>query len=252
MLGNAISIFLTLSSGFFIVDVPNWIRWFRWLSPMFYSFRIVAITQFRNRDFACTGITGPAFSQCAGNNVLRGLQTSPDEPIWPLFFGNAGFLFVVLFLSWLLLHTWKPGGVRHASRLTSDSKANELHAPKIDIVRARVEVVAEHVKLTHVRPKFPSLKTIETPVLTHISARFPSGEVSVIMGPSGSGKSTFLRMCAGRPLKSGLLSHFVPQGTILFNGIPVSKSTRHICAFVEQGKSACQMVCITLLTRFTR
>ncbi|KAJ3519459.1 hypothetical protein NM688_g9298 [Phlebia brevispora] len=54
------------------------------------------------------------------------------------------------------------------------------------------------------------------------------------MGPSGSGKSTFLRMCAGRPLKAGLMSFFRPEGQILINGVPVSSRTRHVCAFVEQ------------------
>lgn len=235
LFGNALSIFFILSPGFFIVNVPGWIRWFRWLSPHYFSFRIIVISQFRNRTFSCEGVTGPALSQCDGANVLRGLRISPSEPIWPMFMGNLAFILVMLFLSWLLLTTWKPGGVRHAPKVSSDHKGKEHSASDIDITRARIDVVAEQVKLFHVRRTFPSFTRIETPILADITARFPSGEVSVIMGPSGSGKSTFLRMCAGRPLKAGLTSSFQPGGKILFNGVPVSKRTRHVSAFVEQG-----------------
>ncbi|THG93869.1 hypothetical protein EW026_g7481 [Hermanssonia centrifuga] len=192
LLGNALSIFFILSPGYFVVNVPGWIRWFRWLSPLFFSFRIIVISQFRNRTFS------------------------------------------FMALSWLLLTVWKPGGVRHARRISSDQKGKELSEPEIDLARARVDVRAENVKLFHVRRTVPSWQRMETPILTDVSARFPSGEVSVIMGPSGSGKSTFLRMCAGRPMIGGLLSSFESHGQILFNGVPVSNRTRHVCAFVEQ------------------
>ena len=216
--------------------MPGWIRWFRWISPHFYSFRIIIISQFRNRTFACIGVTGPALAQCSGENALRGLRISSAEPLWPLFLGNLGFLFVVLLLAWFLLTVWKPGGVRHARRVASEVKGKEMSEAEVDIVRARVDVAAENVKLFHVRRALPYWRRVETPILTDVTARFPSGEVSVIMGPSGSGKSTFLRMCAGRPMKAGLLSSFEAHGTIKFNGVPVSKRTRHICAFVEQGE----------------
>lgn len=237
MLGNTFVIFFVLSTGFFIINVPGWIRWFRWLSPYFYSFRIIAISQFRNRTFSCEGVTGPASSQCSGENVLRGLNVSPSQPLWPMFLGILGFFIIVTLVSWLLLVVWKPGGVRHAARVTSDRKEKELVDPEIDILRARVDVTANDVKLYHVRRTFPSWDRVEVPILSGISARFPSGEVSVIMGPSGSGKSSFLRMCAGRPLTSGPLGKFEPQGEIKFNDKLMSRKTRHVCAFVEQGMS---------------
>ncbi|EKM57187.1 uncharacterized protein PHACADRAFT_208320 [Phanerochaete carnosa HHB-10118-sp] len=234
VLGNVPSIFFSLSPGYLVVNVPGWIRWFRWISPHFFSFRIVVISQFRNRTFSCQGVTGPALAQCSGNNVLRGLRISPTEPLWPMFLGNLGFLLVITAFSCFLLTVWKPGGARHAQRVASDVKGKEISEAEIDIVRARVDVTAEHVGLFHVRRTLPSFKRVETPILADVSARFPSGEVSVIMGPSGSGKSTFLRMCAGWPIKGGLLSSFEGHGEIKLNGVPVSSRTRHICAFVEQ------------------
>ncbi|EKM57215.1 uncharacterized protein PHACADRAFT_92002, partial [Phanerochaete carnosa HHB-10118-sp] len=234
LLRNAFSIFFIFSPGFFIVNVPGWIRWFRWISPHFFSFRIVVISQFRNCTFSCQGVTASALAQCSGNNVLRGLRISPTEPLWLMFLGNLGFLLAVMTFSWFLLMVWKPGGVRHAQCVASDVKGKEISEAEINIVWACVDVTAKHVGLFHVRRTLPSFKRIETPILTDVSARFPSGEVSVIMGPSGSGKSTFLRMCAGRPTKGGLVSSFEGHGEIKLNGVPVSSRTRHICAFVEQ------------------
>ena len=159
-----------------------------------------------------------------------------------MFMGLVGFVVVVVGLSWGLLSVWKPGGVKHARKVVEDGrKGKELSHPEMDIVRARVDVIADSVKLTYISaPSFPhpfisESRRVEAPILTDISARFASGEVSAIMGPSGSGKSTFLRMCAGRPVKAGLGGRFVPEGKLLFNGVRVSKKTRRICAFVEQG-----------------
>jgi hypothetical protein len=160
--------------------VPGWIRWFRWISPFFFSFRIILISQFRNRQFSCEGVIGEAnTAQCVGNNALRSLLVSPDEPLWPLFLGNVGFIVIVLALSLLLLTVWKPGGVRHAQRVASGPKGKELTSAEIDLARAKVFVQAENVKLTFVRRLFPSWKKVEVPILTNINAVFPPGEVTV-------------------------------------------------------------------------
>lgn len=195
------------------------------------------LSQFRHRSFSCDGVTGPALTQCSGDNVLRGLRISPLEPIWPLLLGNLGFFVVVIVLACVILNFWKPGGVRHAQRITTPTKAKGASEAAIDISRAKVVVIAENVGLRYVRRILPSFQHEETTILTDISARFPSGEVSVIIGPSGSGKSTFLRMCAGQPFNGGLLSSFKSHGSVIFNGIPVSGRTKHVCAFVEQGRS---------------
>lgn len=234
LLGNALSIFFILSPGFFLINVPGWIRWFRWLSPYFYAFRITTISQFKGRTFSCEGVSGPALSQCVGDNVLNGLRISPREPLWPLFLGLLGFIVVVLGLCLLLLTTWQPGGVRHARRVASDAKGKELSAAEIDLARTRIEVRAEDVRLTYVRRAPPRFAATSTPILAGVSAAFPSGEVSAVMGPSGSGKSTLLRMLAGRALPGSLLGAFEPAGRVTFNGEPVSARTRRVCAFVEQ------------------
>lgn len=234
MLGNALSIFFILSPGFFIINVPGWIRWFRWISPYFYAFRAITITQFRGREFECEGVTGPPRAQCVGDNVLNGLRISSTQPLYPLFLGLIGFIIGVLALCLLLLTAWKPGGVQHARRVQSETKGKELAAAEIDLARTRIEVRAEDVRLTYVRRTLPRFDAVRTPILAGVSASFPPGEVSAIMGPSGSGKSTLLRLLSGRTTPSGVMGSFEPQGRVTFNGEPVSMRTRHLCAFVEQ------------------
>jgi hypothetical protein len=105
-----------------------------------------------------------------------------------MFLGLLGFVAVVLALCLLLLSTWRPGGVRHARRGTADAKGKEHAAAEIDLVRTRIDVRAEDVRLTHVRRVVRArrgTRTVETPILAGVSALFPSGEVSAIMGPSG-------------------------------------------------------------------
>ncbi|GJE89059.1 P-loop containing nucleoside triphosphate hydrolase protein [Phanerochaete sordida] len=232
-LGNSLSLFFLLSPGYFLVNVPAWISWFRWLSPHFYSYRIVVISQFRGRSFACVGVSGDALAQCYGANVLRGLRLSADEPIWPYFLGSTGFVIVTLAFSLCLLTFYHPGGIRHAPRAASAMKGKESQASEVDVKRDRVEVTAVNVRLRHASMDLRSFQGTEKTILDGVSARFSSGKLSVIMGPSGSGKSTFLRLCAGRSMKAGLFGASHTTGEILFNGLS-SKHTRHLCAFVEQ------------------
>ncbi|KAI0086907.1 P-loop containing nucleoside triphosphate hydrolase protein [Irpex rosettiformis] len=238
LLGNALSIFFILSPGFFLVNVPGWIRWFRYISPYFYSFRIVILSQLRHRTFPCPSLPLGDLAQCSGDNSLQSLRINPTQPLWPMFMGNVGFIVVVLAMSWVLLSVWKPGGVRYAAKVVSGGSGvvvkgkGQSNLEMDRVLRARVEVQVRSVTLAHlsttVNFDLKSSRHGQTtiPILTDVTARFPSGEVSVIMGPSGSGKSTFLRMCAGRPIKAAVGSRFVPGGQILFNGVAMASKKR--------------------------
>lgn len=242
MLTGAFSLFFLLSPGLYLIDVPGWIRWFRWLSPHFYSFRVVVISQFRDRTFACTGTSDPALrSQCIGANVLRGLRISPIQPIYPMLLGLMGFVITCMMLSLTILYLRKPSSVQYTSRVVNAVKSHVFVRADIDVVREGVDLVARDVQLAYVATKLPNLKQAKTQILTNVSATFPSGQLSVIMGPSGCGKSTFLRLCAGRMGQHSMLSSLVMSGEILFNGAAVSTRTRQICAFVEQGTFYCMV-----------
>lgn len=187
---NSMAVFFIMSVGFFVVPVPGWIRWFRWLSPYFYNFRIATLSQFRDRMFPCPGATGSLLAQCDGNGVLRGLGISPNQPLYPMFLGLLGFIIVCHGLSVLLLTVHHPGGVRHAARINTEVASKDLAYPELDLVRQAVDVEASNVKLRYASRALPNFKLEEKAILANMNARFPSGQVSAVMGPSGSGKSS--------------------------------------------------------------
>lgn len=225
---------LTWLAGFFVVHVPGWIHWCRWISPYFFSFRIVLLTQFRARAFECAGASGPARFQCEGDNAIRSLRVNPTQPLAPMFAGLLGFAAVCLALALLLLTLWRPGGVRFARAQRSGERSAVGKGAPIALVRAPVDVHADEVALTLVPRRGGG--AAETRILSGVSAHFRSGEVTVVMGPSGAGKSTFLRLLAGRRAQSaGVLARFVRAGAVRFNGEEVHEARmQRLSAFVEQ------------------
>ncbi|KAJ6521845.1 hypothetical protein B0H19DRAFT_1348812 [Mycena capillaripes] len=118
-----------------LTHLPVWLRWIKWISTTFYSFRIVATTQFKGRIFACEGVTGVALTQCDGDNVLRGLDFS-DTPLIVCFAAEIGII-VIIRIIW----THSPGGVKHAvgGGPASRDKESALTGD-MDIARAKIDV----------------------------------------------------------------------------------------------------------------
>ncbi|KAJ7226045.1 P-loop containing nucleoside triphosphate hydrolase protein, partial [Mycena pura] len=237
MAANAMSLFFTLSAGFALTVVPVWLRWIKWLSTVFYSFRVVATTQFKGRTFACEGVTGVALTQCNGDNVLRGLGFTLDTPLIAYFGAEIAIIVVLHLLAGIILHLYKPGGVRHAVNAGTQSRGKESALTgDMDIARAEIDVEIRNLGFKWVRPGFPLglQPTTEKPILNAISTFFPPGEISAILGPSGAGKSTILQLLAHRKLQAGPRAHFEMTGDLLFNGMPATDDVRNSIAFVEQ------------------
>ncbi|KAG8923585.1 hypothetical protein FRC00_006062 [Tulasnella sp. 408] len=208
---------------------PVYINWMRFISPYYYGFRIVAISQFRDRTFACDGIEGLARNQCDGNQVLNGVLVSPT--INPSYYLAAlcGMVLVTYSLAGIILHVYHPGGVKHANQLFSSGSGKEaMVAADMEIVRQRIDVDVRHICLKWTR------RGTEKTILHNINARFPAGEVTAIMGPSGAGKSSLLQLVAGRQMNAGPMARFQVEGAVLFNGRPRFRGFRALVAFVEQ------------------
>ena len=62
--------------------------------------------------------------------------------------------------------------------------------------------------------------------LRGVTARFPAGTVTGILGENGSGKSTLFRIVAGVTRSS--------QGRATVDGVPVSRQTRRVTAFLPE------------------
>ncbi|KDQ57066.1 hypothetical protein JAAARDRAFT_35662 [Jaapia argillacea MUCL 33604] len=239
LMANGISIMFILSAGYLIVNLPAYIGWTRWMSPYFYGFRWVAITQFQGREFECPGISGAARNQCLGDNVLRGLQFNMNTPVWVYPVGLVGFLVVVLSLSTCLLHFYHPGGVRHAAKHIGKQTGLTKRSEKVTVMnsppeRAPVHVDLRDVTLTVTKSRWWWSKPVRKEILSAINLSFAPGRVSVILGPSGAGKSSLLEIISGQ-LAPGLGTRFEVSGHVLFNDSPASDAARGQVAFVQQS-----------------
>ncbi|KAJ7748491.1 P-loop containing nucleoside triphosphate hydrolase protein, partial [Mycena maculata] len=237
LVANALSLFFTLAAGFSLTNVPVWLRWIKWISTTFYSFRVVATTQFKGRTFACEGVTGVELTQCNGDNVLRGLDFSLDTPLIVYFAAEIAIIVVLHSIAGLIMHFYKPGGVKHAPGGGHENRGKESALTgDMDIIRAKIDVEIRNLSFKWVSTGLPfGLRQAEKkPILNEITSFFPAGEVSAILGPSGAGKSTILQLLAHRKLNAGPGAHFELTGDLMFNGMPSTDDVRASVAFVEQ------------------
>ncbi|BGP27054.1 ATP-binding cassette transporter snq2 [Rhodotorula toruloides] len=236
------SIPMLLSSGYLITNLGAWIAWTRWLSPYFYGFHWIALLQFRGRTFACDGVTGPGRNQCEGINVLRGMRFDLGTPLYVYPLGLLGFIVVTFVLATIILASYHPGGVKHATQHTpskqSDSHDSKAKGVFADLTKTKskrsVDVAVNDLRLVVSRRNLGRKGgSDEKVILESVNASFPAGQVSVIMGPSGAGKSSLLQILAGR-LSSGPMSAFRSEGAITLNKQEFDSSLASLVAFVEQ------------------
>ncbi|KAG0658490.1 hypothetical protein C6P46_005733 [Rhodotorula mucilaginosa] len=227
LLANSLSIPILLSSGYLITHIYGWIAW--------------------TRTFACQGIEGAARNQCIGENVLRGMRFNLATPVYVYPLGLLGFILVAYTLAFIILATYHPGGVKHATQVKAkqDDPDKDLAQQESDQAsmldrkpsRRPINVVVENLQLSVSRRSLLARgKSATKVILEDVSAQFPAGQVSVIMGPSGAGKSSLLQMLAGR-LSSGATSAFSSSGSITLNGQEFDSSLASLVAFVEQEDS---------------
>lgn len=185
---------MLLSSGYLITNLGAWIAWTRWLSPYFYGFHWIALIQFRGRTFACEGVTGPARNQCEGINVLRGMRFDLDTPLYVYPLGLLGFIVVTFVLATIVLASYHPGGVKHATQHApskrSDSDDSKTKGELADLIKTKskrsVDVAVNDLRLVVSRRNLGRKSgNDEKVILENVNASFPAGQVSVIMGPSG-------------------------------------------------------------------
>lgn len=234
LIGNAINIFQLLSAGFILVNPPNYAEWIRWLSPYFYSFRIVATVVFKDRVFDCPPISDANLEQCDGNNVLRGFNFDMDINIGVWFGGLIAFALFEYTLSCLVLRYLPVGGVRHASEIDSHNRGKTADVADSHMTRDQIGVSVRHLSFAWERRGRGVVKSARKVILDDVSATFPAGQVSAILGPSGAGKSTLLQLIASRKLRAGAMAGFYRTGELLFADAPVSALTMSNVAFVEQ------------------
>ncbi|GAB1520353.1 hypothetical protein RhiTH_003427 [Rhizoctonia solani] len=235
LMANGLSIFFLLTAGYLLIHPPVYVDWVKWISVYYYGFRAVAISQFKNRTFACPGVEGAARNQCDGNQVLTGLRIPVDHVVGYYFAGLVGLAVAFPFIAGIVLSVYKPGGTRYARKIDpSDAGKGPAVHSDMDISRQRIDVEVRNLGLKWIKTGLVTRKKTEKRILNDVHAVFPSGQVTAILGPSGAGKSTLLQLLASRKMNAGVGSRFESQGEILFNARPVNKNMRDQVAFVEQ------------------
>jgi ABC-type transport system involved in cytochrome bd biosynthesis fused ATPase/permease subunit len=146
---------------------------------------------------------------------------------------------------------YKPGGVHYARQVDpSDLGKDSALSSDMDISRQRIDVEVRNLELTWAKTSLLTQKKTEKRILNDVSAVFPSGQVTAILGPSGyvasflvrswliglgrAGKSTLLQLLASRKMNAGIGARFSSRGEILFNGRLVDRNSCAQVAFVEQ------------------
>ncbi|KAF8688664.1 P-loop containing nucleoside triphosphate hydrolase protein, partial [Rhizoctonia solani] len=234
-----------------LIHPPVYVDWVKWsmspslqrihranlvivaVSVYYYGFRAVAISQFKNRTFACPGVEGAARNQCDGNQVLTGLRIPVDHVVGYYFAGLVGLAVAFPFIAGIVLSVYKPGGTRYARKIDpSDAGKGPVVHSDMDISRQRIDVEVRNLGLKWIKTGLVTRKKTEKRILNDTNAVFPSGQH--IDAAARAGKSTLLQLLASRKMNAGVGSRFESQGEILFNGRPVNKNMRDQVAFVEQ------------------
>lgn len=121
------------------------------------------------------------------------------------------------------------GRVMEITSLPAETDADAVPASELrEIASDRgVEIRFRDVAFTY--------RDAREPVLTDVSFTVRPGQVAAFVGPSGGGKTTVLRLMLGLlSPQQGSIEVLDPAGDLV---VPVSESTRRLCAYVPQGNS---------------
>lgn len=121
------------------------------------------------------------------------------------------------------------GRIMEVTQLPAEQDADAAAAKKMLKKARETGVVVEAADLCFAYQDAPSA------VMDHVSFTAKPGEIVAFVGPSGGGKTTMLRLLLGLLCpQDGALTVRLPDGSA---ELPVSDSTRRLCAYVPQGNS---------------
>ncbi|KAK0200263.1 P-loop containing nucleoside triphosphate hydrolase protein [Desarmillaria ectypa] len=231
----------TYPCGFFIQAdiIPIFIRWTKWISPIFYGFTGLVHNEFKGRFFTCPFGDAATNSNCAnyrGDFIISSLAV--PNMTWTTIPMCAMLGIVVSYIigQMLFLHFFKVNISMLGTKKRSEDESR--HASGASVSLTPNSVVGIDVDLTDYNLKICPRRGRGVKILQGITSCFEAGKVNVILGPSGSGKSTLLNLMAQR-LQSTLRSTYVAGGTLSLNGVPAKpEAMGTLCSYVTQDDSA--------------
>eukprot|EP01119_Soliformovum_irregulare_P022242 TRINITY_DN756_c1_g1_i3.p1 TRINITY_DN756_c1_g1~~TRINITY_DN756_c1_g1_i3.p1 ORF type:complete len:765 (-),score=242.29 TRINITY_DN756_c1_g1_i3:43-2337(-) len=257
--------FYGLSCGFFVqIDtIPVYLSWIKWISPVYYAFRLRTTTEYTDRNFECPYPAGsPYCEQYSGSYILKALGSGFSEndyliPLVALASFTIGFRLIAMLNFQLFKLNTNLNAPKKQEKTADDSDAipdvtislqdeNQLE----DQVEIQVEILESPTRKTlnltshNISLSIRNLnldvvkkgifKNTETPILKNVNLNLPANKLVVIMGGSGSGKTSLLNLIAKRTSTSPLFN-LKTRGTILFNGKSLKfHEISKLCSYVMQ------------------
>ncbi|KAG7388652.1 hypothetical protein PHYPSEUDO_011979 [Phytophthora pseudosyringae] len=237
-------------AGFIVTtdEIPAYLIWAHWISPMSWSIKALSINQYRSSAFDVC-VYG-AIDYCADYGFtmgeyylnLFGLDTGKEWVAYGVIY-LASIYVVFMFLSYLALEHLRyeaPTNVDVSEKSVDDGSYALLQTPKAsqsDVVEVQVNTQEKNFVPVTVAfqdlhywvpdPKNPKGEQLE--LLKGINGFAVPGSITALMGSSGAGKTTLMDVIAGRKT-GGKIS-----GKILLNGYEANDlAIRRCTGYCEQ------------------
>ncbi|KAK0502128.1 P-loop containing nucleoside triphosphate hydrolase protein [Armillaria luteobubalina] len=241
IIGNIAFILHTSPCGFFIQadSIPIYVRWTKWISPIFYAFTGLVYSDFKGRFFDCPfgdAATDPNCANYRGDFIISSLAVPNMTWTYVPICAIVGMALLYVSGQILFLHLFKVS----VSMLGSQERPKEKirRASSTPITLTPNSIAGIDVDLTNYTLKVRPRRGRDVKILQGITSCFEAGKVNVILGPSGSGKSSLLNLMAQR-LQSTLQTTYIAGGTMTLNGIQAKPEVMSIlCSYVTQDDSA--------------
>ncbi|KAJ3092891.1 hypothetical protein HK102_000867 [Quaeritorhiza haematococci] len=234
------------------------------------GYRIFAANEFSGKIYACEDLPlGSQDPRCDGRIILE-LTGLRENDIAIPFISLAVYFAILIVITSAVLQFFPYTGPKHARPISSTkaAKAGEVkkegetnagghaaidvngeNAAKKSFQRVSIMLRDLSLSVAKVQRRLGKPKALHAAgealpgklILDNITARFPQGELTVILGSSGAGKSTLLNVLTGRRMVTGPSTRVVTRGSIRFNDIEVmdlgpnrASQVRSVVSFVRQ------------------
>uniref|UniRef100_H3GNG1 ABC transporter domain-containing protein n=1 Tax=Phytophthora ramorum TaxID=164328 RepID=H3GNG1_PHYRM len=249
-LGMVSVLIFIIFAGFVVTksQIPDYLIWAHWISPMSWSLRALAINQYRSSTFDvcvydgidyCTQYDGLTMGEYYLD--LFGFETDKSWVAYGIIYTVVIYV-VFMFLSFLALEFLRyeaPENVDVSEKMVEDESYTLVKTPK-----SKSEVVLDlpvgdrEKNFTPVTVAFqdlhyfvpdPKNPKAELELLKGINGYAVPGSITALMGSSGAGKTTLMDVIAGRKTGGKI------TGKILLNGYEASDlAIRRCTGYCEQ------------------
>ncbi|KAK0471076.1 P-loop containing nucleoside triphosphate hydrolase protein [Armillaria novae-zelandiae] len=241
IIGNIAFMLHTSPCGFFIQadSIPIYVRWTKWISPVFYGFTGLVYSDFNGRFFDCPlgdAATDPNCANYRGDFIISSLAVPNMTWTYIPICAMIGIALSYVIGQILFLHFFKINVSMLGSKERSQDKSRRPSRAPVTLTPNSIAGI--DVDLTNYTLKVRPRRGRDVKILQGITSCFEAGKVNVILGPSGSGKSSLLNLMAQR-LQSTLQTTYVAGGTMTLNGVPAKPEVMStLCSYVTQDDSA--------------